>query len=159
MRNIRTTWLSVTNKVPSSIIRHVIVAWESRRALHSLLLWLFVRRGQIYNGHARRSTWIVVILLFDENICSTMLTSSNFHAYRNLSKQPLKKRIGLLQDRNDIQVTIQKTTPERKLYWILPRLPRVSKFTSGSFIHIAYDSSNQDHQYRSQKRVHLYFWD
>ena len=32
--------------------------------------------------------------------------SSNFHAYRNLSKQSLKKRIGLLQDRNDI--TIQK---------------------------------------------------
>ena len=149
MRNIRTTWLSVTNKVPSSIIRHVIVAWESSRALHSLLLWLFIRRGQIYNGHARRSTWIVVILLFDENICSTMLTSSNFHAYRNLSKQPLKKRIGLLQDRNDI--TIQTTTSETKLCRILPRLPRVSKFTSSSFIYIAYGSSNQDHG--------LYFWD
>ena len=32
--------------------------------------------------------------------------SSNFHAYRNLSRQSLKKRLGLLQDRNDI--TIQK---------------------------------------------------
>ena len=83
--------------------------------------------------------------------------SSNFHAYRNLSKQSLIERIGPLQDRNDI--TIQITTSETKLCRILPRLPRVSKFTSGSFIHIAYDSSNLHHQYRSQKRVHFYFWD
>ena len=30
-----------------------------------------------------------------------------------------------------------------------------SKFTYGSFIHIAYDSSNRDHRYRPQKRVYL----
>ena len=33
--------------------------------------------------------------------------------------------------------------------------PRVSIFTYG----IAYNSSDPDHQYRSQKRVHLCFWD
>ena len=35
-----------------------------------------------------------------------------------------------------------------KLCWI-PRPPRVFKFSYGFFIHIAYDSSNSDHQYQN----------
>ena len=116
MRNIRTTWLSVTNKVPSCIIRHVILAWESRRALHSLLAvtsrkrFMNLRRGQFImatlNLNRRCNPFIRWKYLF------YYAYSSNFHAYRNLSKQSLKKRIGPLQDRDDI--TIQITTSETK---------------------------------------------
>ena len=35
----------------------------------------------------------------------------------------------------------------------IPRPPRVFKFPYGSFIHIAYNSSNSDHQYRSQNAL------
>ena len=35
----------------------------------------------------------------------------------------------------------------------IPRPPRVFKFPYGSFIHIAYVSSNSDHQYRSQNAL------
>ena len=90
------------------------------------------------------TTLNIVILLFDENICSTTVYSSNFLAYRTdvaqffHHPQSLNKRIGVVQDRNDS--TIQKTSSETNLCQILPwAMSRVSKFMYGSLIHIAYE--------------------
>ena len=137
-------------------MHHVIL--DSHRALHSLQ-WPLVSDSWTW-GEVK----LIMATLNLNRRCNPLIRwkylfyyaySSNFHAYRtepSLSKQSLSKRIGLLQDRNG--VTIQKTSSETKLCRILPLPPRVmscvSKFTYDSFIHIAYDSSNQDHQFWSQ---------
>ena len=71
----------------------------------------------------------VVILLFDEIICSTTLTLQIFTQIElmfpnsfTLSKQSLIKRIGVLQDQSDITIHISETRLRR----ILPRPHRVS---------------------------------